>query len=263
MKRYRHDPNAPSHLRKLLESARGDDIGENRRRLVAERLGIASAAAAPSDPSRKSSPPGTRASLSVGGVVLTAIALIGGTTTYVAINHPSPAESPPAAVSLTAAPPSPTSILEPPTSIVEPPPAPVAEPPSMPSMPSMHVGALREARSERAPIAKPNPVAEPGAGPKGGTGDLRLEIAALDGVRRATEGGRPRDALTLLDDYAARFPAGKLREEALVLRIEALHASGDEAGAQRLAQQLLRSSPNTPYAARVQSALAKASPKKE
>ena len=90
-----------------------------------------------------------------------------------------------------------------------------------------------------------------------------MEIAALDGVRRATEGGRPKEALTLLDDYAARFPAGKLREEALVLRIEALHASGDEAGAQRLAQKLLRSSPNTPYAARVRSALAKPSPKKE
>jgi hypothetical protein len=254
MKRFRHDPNAPSLVRKLVDSARADSFDEDRRRLVAERLGIAPMAGPPpSGPIRKSSAPGARALVSVGGVVLTAIVFIGGTVAYVAVNQ-SPAESPRTAVSLTVPAP-------PPTSLVEPPLAPVAEPASTPSMPSMPIGALRDAPSERAPIAKPSPATE--LGPKGGSGDLRLEIAALDRVRRAAEAGRPRDALALLDEYATKFPTGRLHEEALVLRIEALHASGDQAGTVRLGQQLLRNSPNTPYAARVRSVLAKASPQQQ
>ena len=114
MKRYRHDPNVPSHLRKLVESARVDDLDANRRRLVAERLGIASVAGLPSEPSRESSSARARASVPFGAIALTAIALIGGTVTYVAVSHPSPAESPRAAVSLAVPPPPPTSIVEPP-----------------------------------------------------------------------------------------------------------------------------------------------------
>lgn len=253
MKRYRHDPNVPSHLRDLVESARADDLDEKRRRRVAERLGIASVLGPPSERPRDSSPASARVPVSLGGIALTAIALIGASIVYVAVSHQSPAESPRATVSPAAPPP-------PPTSIVEPPAAPVTEPssmPSVPSVPSMHVGALRDAPSERAPIAKPTSATEPG--PKGETGDLRLEIAALDSVRQATEGGRPQDALALLDDYAAKFPAGKLREEALVLRIEALQGR-DRAGAERLAHQLLRNSPDTPYAARVRSVLDKPAP---
>jgi hypothetical protein len=268
MKRYRHDPNAPDYLRELVDAARTDSFDKDRRRLVAERLGIAPLAGPPpSGPVRKSSPASARPLVSLGGVVLTAIAFIGGTVTYVAMNPPSPAESPHAAVSLTVpAPPPPPIVEAPPTSIVEPPPAPAAEPSAMPSMPvasppSMRVGALHDAPVERAPIAKPGPAAD--LAPKGGAGDLRLEIAALDRVRRAAEAGQPRDALALLDEYAVKFPAGRLREEALVLRIEALHASGDQTGTVRLAQQLLRDSPNTPYAPRVRSVLAKASRKEQ
>ncbi|MBX3198974.1 MAG: hypothetical protein KF894_12655 [Labilithrix sp.] len=252
MKRYRHDPNAPGHLRSLVESARGDGLGEERRRLVAERLGIApTAGPPPSGPVRKSSP-ASRAPAPFGAIALTAVAFIGGAVAFVAVNRQSHEEPPLAAAPAITPPP------EPPSPLVDSPPSPAAD---ATSIPSMRVGALRDAPAGRAPVAKPSAGAEPGA--KGSAGDLRLEIAALDRVRHAAEARRPREALALLDDYAAKFPSGRLREEALVLRIEALHASGDQAGAERLAQQLLRSSPNTPYAARVRSVLAVVSPKRE
>lgn len=246
MKHYRHDPNAPSHLRKLVDSARIDNLDAVKRRAVAKRLGIASTLGLPEEPSLESSRIRTPTRESLGGIALTVIALVGGTATYVAVSRPSPTRS--AVVS-------PPVATLPPTSTVEPAPA--------PETPSVSVTTLLDAPKpafnspvEHASAAKPTASTEPAT--KGG--DLRLEVAALDRVRRTTEDGRPLDALALLDEYVAKFPKGQLREEALALRIEALQANGDQAGAERLAEQLLRSSPDTPYAARVRAALAPATP---
>ena len=45
MKRYQEDPETPTHLRKLLESARGDDLDAKRTQRVAKRMGIVAALA--------------------------------------------------------------------------------------------------------------------------------------------------------------------------------------------------------------------------
>ena len=70
-------------------------------------------------------------------------------------------------------------------------------------------------------------------------------MSRKDGVRAAKE----------LDSYARRFPAGSLRTEAKVLRIEALMLRGDRAGATRLGRALLQRSPKGPYARRIRSLL--------
>lgn len=243
MKHYRQDPSAPSHLRKLVNSARADNPGEDRRRAVAKQLGIASALGPSAEPSIESPRFRTPARVSLGGIALTVMALIGGAATYVAVDR-----SPRVEGGVTSTPVEPS----PPTSTAEP--LPVVE------IPLVSVTTLLDAPpkpapnspTERVPVVKPTTSIEPAA--KGG--DLRLEVAALDRVRRTTEDGRPRDALAALDEYAIKFPKGRLREEALVLRIEALHANGDQTRAESLADQLLRSSPGTPYAARVRAALA-------
>lgn len=245
MRHYRQDPDAPNHLRKLVDSARMDNLDEAKRRAVAGRLGIASTLGLPSDPGVESSRFRSPSHVSLGGFALTLIALVGAGATYVAVRRSVPPES--AAASVPVASSTETSMAEAP---------PVVE------TPSVSVTALQDAPPmpapngpvERASAGKTTPSKE--SGPKGG--DLRLEVAALDRVRRTTEEGRPRDALVLLDDYTAKFPKGRLREEALVLRIEALHASGDQSRAESLAEELLRNSPGTPYAARVRAALSSA-----
>jgi len=80
---------------------------------------------------------------------------------------------------------------------------------------------------------------------------LADEVAALDRAREAVAAGQPARALAALDDYGRRFPGGTLAQEAVVLRIEALAASGDKAGASRLGQAFLERNPGSPHAARI------------
>jgi len=80
---------------------------------------------------------------------------------------------------------------------------------------------------------------------------LREEIRLLDGARAALRRGAPKQAREELDRYAARFPRGAFRQEASVLRIEALGASGERARATALARDFLRQHPESPHAERV------------
>lgn len=80
---------------------------------------------------------------------------------------------------------------------------------------------------------------------------LREEIAQLDKVRSAMRQGAPVRALSELDTYRARFPRGVLRQESVVLRIEALQKSGNTARAKALAQSYLGRHPNSPHAERI------------
>lgn len=80
---------------------------------------------------------------------------------------------------------------------------------------------------------------------------LSEEVAALDAARRELAAGRARSALGAIDAYRARFPAGALRAEATVLRVEALLGSGDRAGAEREASVIVRAAPESRHAARV------------
>jgi hypothetical protein len=254
MKPYGRDPNAPAHVRALLDSARGDDLDANRRRRVAMQLGLVPSAG-PVVPTNDGASTRRIPGGAAGGAALAALAMIGASLVFVGpLRSPSVPTPPVVVAPVAAAAPAPLATQQPASTNVEPPPAPQAA--AVAQVASVDVAALPDARKKPVAAARSEHAAQHEPDP----GDLRLEIIALDGVRQASASGRPRAALALLDEYASKFPNGKLREEALVLRIEALHASGDQAAAEKLAHRLLADSPNTPYAARVRAALVTASP---
>jgi len=88
--------------------------------------------------------------------------------------------------------------------------------------------------------------------------DVREEIRLLDHARAALLQHAPARALERLGQYAQRFPRGALRQEAAVLRIEALREQGDPARAAALAQEFLAKHPGSPHAERVMAAAASA-----
>ena len=79
----------------------------------------------------------------------------------------------------------------------------------------------RVARAKRA--AKPQAVAPTAS-------DLQEEVAYLDQARAALRAGRPSSTLSQLGEYRSKFPRGSLGQEAELLRIEALSASGQKNG---------------------------------
>jgi hypothetical protein len=81
-----------------------------------------------------------------------------------------------------------------------------------------------------------------------------LALDELGAVRRATlalKAGDPAAALAALDEHDGAARHGVYAEEALVVRISALVAAGDRAGAERDAAVFLRAFPRSPYAQRV------------
>jgi hypothetical protein len=88
-----------------------------------------------------------------------------------------------------------------------------------------------------------------------GSALLTAELKALDAARSALAGGNAVRALRLLDDYARRYPRGRLGLEAEVLRIDALARSGQGAAAQTRARAFLKRRPNSVLAARVRAHL--------
>ena len=57
--------------------------------------------------------------------------------------------------------------------------------------------------------------------------NLREEIRLLDLARSAVKSQKPQEALASLDVYSLRFPAGAFRQEASMLRMQALAERGD------------------------------------
>lgn len=76
-----------------------------------------------------------------------------------------------------------------------------------------------------------------------GARSIALEIRSLDRVRALLENHDARAALAQLDDYSRSNPRGALGQEATLLRIEALVATGDTARAGALAEKFLRDHP--------------------
>jgi hypothetical protein len=105
---------------------------------------------------------------------------------------------------------------------------------------------------EPAPDPKPAPVAQPA--PAALSNTLADEVAALEVARAALRAHDPSGAIVALDRYKSRFPAGKLAQEATVVRIEALNQRGDRAAAAVLGDRFLAAHPNSPYADRVRAA---------
>jgi TolA-binding protein len=82
--------------------------------------------------------------------------------------------------------------------------------------------------------------------------DIALEIASLDRARRASERGDFGGALTELDQYDHTFKQGRLRPEALLLRIQTLISKGDVVGARALGSRFLAHYPKSPLSPRIQ-----------
>jgi outer membrane protein assembly factor BamD (BamD/ComL family) len=79
---------------------------------------------------------------------------------------------------------------------------------------------------------------------------LREEIRLLDSARNAIQTHRPEEAFVSLNAYANRFAAGAFKQEASVLRMQALAQRGDVGQASSMAKQFVQSNPNSPYVGR-------------
>jgi hypothetical protein len=110
--------------------------------------------------------------------------------------------------------------------------------------------ATRGAASAEPAAPLPRSPAAEGAG-RASSPSIAREIAALDVARRLLGSGNPRGALGALDDYEAQAKTGMLRQEATLLRIEALAVAGDASAARRLAHRFLQNHPHSPHENRV------------
>ncbi len=86
---------------------------------------------------------------------------------------------------------------------------------------------------------------------------LADEVKAIQRAKAALSAGNASGALKELDAYKQSFPRGSLSQEATVLRIEALAASGNRSAANKLGEAFLKNNEKSPYAARVRSVLAR------
>ena len=82
------------------------------------------------------------------------------------------------------------------------------------------------------------------------------ETKALDGARALLAQGRAADALAGLEAYRAKWPAGALRAEAALLRVDALLRLGNRPAAEREANALISAAPSSRYATRARTLLA-------
>ena len=87
---------------------------------------------------------------------------------------------------------------------------------------------------------------------------LGEETRALDHAREALDAHRSSQVLRLLDEYRRRFPHGRLRPEAMILRLAALVQAGGHEAADSLARQLLSDEAYASYVPRIQSLLREA-----
>jgi hypothetical protein len=110
------------------------------------------------------------------------------------------------------------------------------------------------------PAPDPPKPAAPASSRASAPSDVREEIRLLDQARDALKSEQPAQALERLAVYTARFPRGAFRQEAMVLRIEALGRSGDQARARAMANRFLKEHPESPHAERVVRSVASAGP---
>jgi hypothetical protein len=144
--------------------------------------------------------------------------------------------------------------------------APASPPVAMPapSEPEPSPAPSAIASAEVAPVAPSAPsashaAAAPNASPRAPAAvrasALREQTAALDEAAAALAQGNADRALATLDDLDRRHARGALGEEATVLRIETLLASGNRAAGEALARRFLREHPKSAYAQRIASRL--------
>jgi outer membrane protein assembly factor BamD (BamD/ComL family) len=81
-------------------------------------------------------------------------------------------------------------------------------------------------------------------------------MALIRTARQALQADRPARALEVLDAHARAFPAGQMREDRQVLRIEALCAAGKAPQARAEVALFLRAFPGSAHAQRVRASCA-------
>lgn len=82
------------------------------------------------------------------------------------------------------------------------------------------------------------------------TRDVVAEAKALRAIRAALRDQHPGQALRRLRQYLSRFPTGVLRDEATLLRADALCMDGQREKARDVATQFVRAHPKSPLTAR-------------
>jgi hypothetical protein len=140
--------------------------------------------------------------------------------------------------------------------------SPASPPPAVAARAHQPAKAFEAARGTATPVAAPpNPAVAPEAAPSVSRAsvaapraepDITLEIEALDRARSAQGRGDFATALGELDRYDRTFKLGRLRPEALVLRIQTLLGKGDAAGAKALGSRFLARYPESPLSPRIQ-----------
>lgn len=123
-------------------------------------------------------------------------------------------------------------------------PAPVAVPPAAAEV----TPSTEPARSAE---ARPSAHAEPQAG----YSSVADEVKAIARARAAVGRGDAKAALAELDSYDRRFASGALRQEATLLRVQALELKGDRKAAQALGERFIQANPNSPHQERVRGLL--------
>jgi hypothetical protein len=102
-----------------------------------------------------------------------------------------------------------------------------------------------------APTRRPSRSSEPAEPPATPSTDLEQELALLRTARDALTRGDHPAATAALADHARRFPSGHLREERLLLHVEALCAAGAHADARREAAAFAHDHPTSPHAKKI------------
>ncbi len=188
------------------------------------------------------------AKIGILGVMLLVSAIV--SVTVVRGSH----DAAPLQTPLAAAEPVQVVVPAPPPTLV-PAPAPTMDPPTvspadLPAAPSAALSATSPSASPRAQSA----------GPADPPSSVTEEIAAFDRARTALAAGEIDRAIGLLDTYERRFPTGTFIQEAEVLRVKALAAKGDRAGARRTGERFLAAHPTSPHASRIRAIVDSSSP---
>jgi hypothetical protein len=210
----------------LLRLARSEGPSADGRRRILAGIAAAGATGVVSQTAEAAAKAGSKGAAVVKwGLLAAAVVAIPAALLLRGTEDPAPRSAPPSALQ---APASEVKAPTPPAAPVETP-APVALE-DLPALPNAPMGSAPSAKNQ---------------------GSLADEVAQLQKAKLALKAGNPSQALSELGTYAKLFPRPMLGAEALVVRIEALHASGDTARAKSLAEGFLAKNPNSPYATRL------------